>query len=101
MTPLRTVLLKQQIWAENPAVRLATSSPSPTFADEDTRRMPLRALGLGEIRRDLPDMAAGIGEAGSAHSPCPVHRAVEQRHFAPIQLRAYCIHIIHMDGGRR
>jgi hypothetical protein len=39
-------------------------------------------VGLRELLRDLPDMAVGIGEAGRAHSPFPVHRAVEQLHAA-------------------
>src|ERR1022692_703175 len=43
-------------------------------------------------------MATRIGEAGSANSPWPVHRAVEQRHSLRSQLRADSIHIIDVDG---
>jgi len=53
---------------------------------------------LGQVLRDLPDMAAGIGEAGRPYSPGPVHRAVEQLHSAAGQLRAHGIHIINPDG---
>jgi len=56
------------------------------------------AFGSRQIRRDLPDVAAGVGEAGRTHSPGPVHRAVEQLHSAPGQFRAYRIHVIDTDG---
>src|SRR5437588_9846836 len=43
-------------------------------------------------------MTVGIGEAGSAHPPRPVHRPVEQLHAPRCELRAHRIRIVYPDA---
>lgn len=52
---------------------------------------------LVEIPSDLPDMTGGVGEAGAAHPPWPVHRPVEQ-HAVLSQLDTRRVHVIHEHG---
>ena len=55
------------------------------------------SLALGEVLRDLPDMAVGIGERGGAHPPLPVDRAVEQLDAAVRQLRDDGVRVLDKD----
>jgi hypothetical protein len=92
-------------WRQHPCSAAAARrypACDPEWADFARRAAALAArLGLVSLREflgDFPDMASGVGEAGGAHSPWPVHRAVQQRHTALRQLRACRVHIVHVDG---
>jgi len=51
----------------------------------------------GQLLRDLPRVAARIGEGERAHTPVTVCRAADYRHLMLIQLGAYCIHVLDED----
>jgi hypothetical protein len=73
------------------SVSVATSRPPLLWAAPGHRRDR-------RLLRDLPDVAAGIADAGGAHAPWPIHWAVQQLHSAGGQLRAHGIHVIHLDS---
>ncbi len=58
----------------------------------------LATRALVEVLAHLPDVAGGVGEAGGAHAPRPVHRAVEQRHAVLSQLGARRVHVVDEHG---
>src|SRR5436305_15331076 len=81
----------------------ASCSPYPMSVA--TLLPPLLWAGPGHrpdrrLLRDLPDVAAGIAEAGAAHAPWPIQRAVQQVHSACGQLRAHRTDAIHVDIRR-
>jgi len=50
--------------------------------DRAVLRARVFTLPVRPLLRDLPDVAAGIAEAGGSHAPRAIHRAVEQLHSA-------------------
>jgi hypothetical protein len=74
------------------------SSPEGSLRAPFDPTLPgVHVLGAGEILRDLPDMARRIAEAGGAHAPGPIHRAVEGD-AACVELGASCIRVGNASG---
>jgi hypothetical protein len=61
---------------------------------------------LGQILRDLPDVAVRIGEGDRTHAPVTIRRATDQCHSVLVQFSAHRIDVLNPDGelpasGRR
>src|SRR6187200_1568200 len=56
-----------------------------------------RARSAGQLLRDLPGVAARIGEGERAHTPVAVGRAADYWHPRLIQLGAHRIHVVNKD----
>jgi hypothetical protein len=75
----------------------ASLASAPVLALADRRLRGINHLVAGQFLRDLPDVAVGIREAGGAHSPGPVDRAVEQYNLARSEGVAYRVCVVHPD----
>ena len=78
--------------------RPCTSAWPGTHALAQDDSEPEGSRASRELLRDLPDVPAGILEAGRSRSPGSIHGSVQQLHAACGQLRAHCIHVIHLEG---
>src|SRR5258708_21609880 len=98
LLPGRSLSLRSRSRARSLVTRILATGPEPCGAGHtrDTSREAGSGYQelLGQILRDLPDVAVRIGLGDRAHAPRTIRRSTDQCHSVLVHLSAHSIHAL-------